>query len=120
MPRLRTPPPRGAHGRRHARPAGVLGSSWPAAGTSSSRRWRRSPLWIFAVTVLLQIVALLSRSEAWHLSVEAAGGTVERRALYRASSMQVVGSVLNSQLGVAARIAALRRSRPRRARTCRR
>ncbi len=67
---------------------------------------------IFAVTVLLQIVALLSRSEAWHLSVEAAGGTVERRALYRASSMQVVGSVLNAQLGVAARIAALRRSSP--------
>ena len=69
-------------------------------------------LWTFAVTVLLQIVALLSRSEAWHLSVEAAGGTVDRRVLYRASSMQVLGSVLNSQLGVAARIAALRRSSP--------
>jgi hypothetical protein len=68
--------------------------------------------WTFAVTVLLQIVALLSRSEAWHLSVEAAGGSVARRVLYRASSMQVLGSVLNSQLGVAARIAALRRSSP--------
>jgi uncharacterized membrane protein YbhN (UPF0104 family) len=68
--------------------------------------------WTLVVTVLLQIVALLSRSEAWHLSVEAAGGTVERRVLYRASSMQVLGSVLNSQLGVAARIAALRRSSP--------
>jgi hypothetical protein len=67
---------------------------------------------IFAVTVLLQTVALLSRSEAWHLSVEAAGGNVRRRVLYRASSMQVLGSVLNSHLGVAARIAALRRSAP--------
>ena len=38
----------------------------------------------------------------WHRTIEAAGGTVARRVLYRASSMQVVGSVLNGQLGVAA------------------
>jgi hypothetical protein len=56
---------------------------------------------------------LLSRSEAWHLTIQAAGGTVHRRVLYRASSMQVVGSVINGQLGVAARIAALRRSSPK-------
>src|ERR1043165_427047 len=62
--------------------------------------------WLLAVTVLLQIVALLARSEAWHLTIEAAGGTVERRVLYRASSMQVLGSLVNGQLGVAARIAA--------------
>ncbi|HEX2468627.1 MAG TPA: hypothetical protein VHJ54_10515 [Solirubrobacterales bacterium] len=68
--------------------------------------------WVLAVTVLLQIIALLSRSEAWHLTIQAAGGTVDRRVLYRASSMQVLGSVLNTQLGVAARIAALRRSSP--------
>jgi uncharacterized membrane protein YbhN (UPF0104 family) len=68
--------------------------------------------WVLAVTVLLQIVALLARSEAWHLSIRAAGGTVDRRVLYRASSMQVLGGVLNGQVGVAARIAALRRSSP--------
>jgi uncharacterized membrane protein YbhN (UPF0104 family) len=68
--------------------------------------------WVIAVTVLLQVVALVSRSEAWHLTIEAAGGAVERRILYRASSMQVLGSVVNGQLGVAARIAALRRSSP--------
>ena len=68
--------------------------------------------WVLAVTVLLQIVALLARSEAWHLTIEAAGGTVERRVLYRASSMQVLGGVINGHLGVAARIAALRRSSP--------
>src|SRR5215217_1458142 len=67
---------------------------------------------VLAVTVLLQIVALLARSEAWHLTIGAAGGTVARRVLYRASSMQVLGSVLNGQLGVAARIAALRHSSP--------
>jgi len=59
---------------------------------------------VLAVTVLLQVAALVARSEAWHLSIEAAGGTVERRVLYRASSMQVVGSVLNGNLGVAAPI----------------
>lgn len=71
-----------------------------------------APLSLLMVASVLQIVALLARTEAWHLSIEAAGGTVARRILYRASSMQVLGSVLNGQLGVAARIAALRRSSP--------
>jgi uncharacterized membrane protein YbhN (UPF0104 family) len=60
----------------------------------------------------LQLVALLARSEAWHICIEAAGGTVPRRILYRASSMGYVGSLLNAQVGTAARIAALRRSSP--------
>lgn len=68
--------------------------------------------WVLAATLLLQIMALVARSEAWHLTIEAAGGTVDRRVLYRASSMQVLGSVVNGQLGIAARIAALRRSSP--------
>ena len=67
---------------------------------------------VLAVTALLQVVALVARSEAWHLTIEAAGGAVARRVLYRASSMQVVGSVVTGQLGAAARIAALRRSSP--------
>ena len=68
---------------------------------------------VLAATVLLQVVALVARSEAWHITIEAAGGTVDRRVLYRASSMQVLGSVVNGQLGVAARIAALRAPRRR-------
>src|SRR5689334_14530005 len=36
---------------------------------------------ILGATVLLQVVALLARSEAWHLSIEAAGGTIARRLL---------------------------------------
>jgi uncharacterized membrane protein YbhN (UPF0104 family) len=67
---------------------------------------------MLAVTVLLQIVSLLARSEAWHLTIREAGGTVERRVLYRASSMGVLGGLLNAQVAVAARIAALRRSSP--------
>jgi uncharacterized membrane protein YbhN (UPF0104 family) len=68
--------------------------------------------WVIAVTTLLQIVALVARSEAWHITIEAAGGAVDRRILYRASSMQVLGGVINGHLGVAARIAALRRASP--------
>jgi hypothetical protein len=60
----------------------------------------------------LQLVALLARSEAWHISIGEAGGTVDRRVLYRASSMGYVGSLLNAQVGTAARITALRRSSP--------
>jgi hypothetical protein len=47
-----------------------------------------------------------------HGRIEAAGGNVPHRILYRASSMQVLGGVLNGQLGVVARITALRRSSP--------
>jgi uncharacterized membrane protein YbhN (UPF0104 family) len=66
--------------------------------------------WILAATAGLQTIALVSRSEAWHLSIEAAGGRIARRVLFRASSMQGLGSLLNGQLGVAARIVTLRRS----------
>lgn len=69
-------------------------------------------LGVLALATGLQIVALLARTEAWHLSIEAAGGTVPRRLLYRASSLGYIGSLLNAQLGTAARIAALRRSSP--------
>ena len=70
------------------------------------------PLGIVVLAVGLQIIALLARSEAWHLTIQSAGGTVARRVLYRASGMQVLGGVLNAQLGMAARITALRRSSP--------
>jgi hypothetical protein len=71
-----------------------------------------APLAIAAAAVLLQLLALLSRSEAWHVCVRAGGGSVGRRTLFRASSMGFVGGLLHTQLGTAARIAALRRSAP--------
>jgi uncharacterized membrane protein YbhN (UPF0104 family) len=89
--------------------AGVLG--WLLAGRREQFALALSEAswWILGVTVALHVVALLSRTEAWHLSVEAAGGRVARRVLFRASSMQVLGSLLSGQLGAAARIVALRR-----------
>src|SRR4051794_1740937 len=71
-----------------------------------------APLWLLGCAVLLQIIALLTRTEAWRTCVLAAGGTIGRRRLYRASSMGYVGSLVNAQLGTAARIAALRRTAP--------
>src|SRR4051812_50130764 len=68
---------------------------------------------MLGVATLLQLVALLTRTEAWKICVDEAGGTASRRRLYRASSMGVVGGLVNAQLGVAARIAALRKSAPR-------
>ena len=115
LPRLR------AFVRRRRTLLTILGSLLTAAilvGLLAGRRdefgeaLSSAPAWVLGVTALLQIVALVSRSEAWHLTIEAAGGTVARRVLYRASSMQVLGSVVNGHLGVAMRIAALRRSSP--------
>jgi uncharacterized membrane protein YbhN (UPF0104 family) len=128
-----TPRPRGASrltevaaglrdfGRRHRTLIAVVGSLATAAVLVFLLAGRRdefstalsdATVGVFAVAALLQIVALLARSEAWHLTIEAAGGTVARRVLYRASAMQVLGGVINGQLGVAVRIAALRRSSP--------
>ena len=110
-----------AFGRRHRTLLTVLGSLgtaalliWLLAGRREEFTTALSSvaIWVLLVTVLLQAVALVSRSEAWHLTIEAAGGTVPRRVLYRASSVQVLGGTVNSHLGVAARIAALRRSSP--------
>ena len=67
---------------------------------------------VLVVTAALQVVALLARSEAWHLTIREAGGSISRRVLYRASSMQVLGGLISGHVGVAARIAALRRSAP--------
>lgn len=110
-----------AFGRRRRTPltiVGTLATAGALAFVLAGRRdefaeaLARADIWILAATVLLQIVALVARSEAWHLTIQAAGGTVARRILYRASSMQVLGGVLNGHLGVAVRIAALRRSSP--------
>jgi uncharacterized membrane protein YbhN (UPF0104 family) len=69
-------------------------------------------LWVLAVATLLQVVAIVVRTEAWHVCVRAAGGTVLRRPLYRAAGLGYLGSQLNAQVGTAARVAALRKANP--------
>jgi len=108
-------------GARHRRAITIGGSllaaavlAWVLAGRRDefATALSTASLGVLLLAALLQVVALLARSEAWHVSINAAGGTVPRRVLYRASSMGYVGSLLNAHLGVAARIAALRRSSP--------
>jgi uncharacterized membrane protein YbhN (UPF0104 family) len=67
---------------------------------------------ILAVAVGLELLWILARCEAWAVCVDAAGGAVERRTLFRAASLGYLGNVLNPQFGLAVRIAALRRSAP--------
>ncbi|MHB8659460.1 MAG: lysylphosphatidylglycerol synthase domain-containing protein [Solirubrobacteraceae bacterium] len=71
-----------------------------------------APLLLLGLAALLQIAALLARSEAWHVCVRAAGGSVTRRMLFRAAGSGYLASVVNGSLGMAARIASLRRAAP--------
>jgi hypothetical protein len=73
---------------------------------------RMASLWTLGLAVLLQIVGLLARSEAWNVCVRGAGATVRRRVLYRAAGVGYLASVVNGSVGVAARIAFLRRLAP--------
>ena len=106
-------------GRRHPALVAVAGATVAGAVLVALLAGRReqfatalrdAPWWTLALAAALQLLALLARSEAWHLTIEAAGGRIARRVLFRASSFQVLGSLLNGQLGAAARIVALRRT----------
>jgi uncharacterized membrane protein YbhN (UPF0104 family) len=135
QPRLVTSPDLGAVGaarprllplvreisRRHRRLIAIIGTLGVAGLLALVLAGRReefatalssAPLAILALAAALQTLALVSRSEAWHRCILAAGGTTDRRTIYRASGIGFLGSLLNAQVGVAARIAALRRSAP--------
>jgi uncharacterized membrane protein YbhN (UPF0104 family) len=71
-----------------------------------------APAGVLLAAAALQLVALVARSAAWWVCVDAAGGTVGRRALFRAASVGYLASQLSTQLAAAARIAALRRAAP--------
>jgi uncharacterized membrane protein YbhN (UPF0104 family) len=71
-----------------------------------------APITLVGLAAGLQILALLARSEAWLVSVRAAGGRVGRRLLFRAAGVGYLASVVNGSVGMAARIASLRRVAP--------
>ncbi len=84
--------------------AGKWDELWAAAG--------RLSLALALGTVALQVVALVSRAEAWRSCLHGAGGTVDRRRIYRASGLGCAANLLSSHVGTAARITLLRRSAP--------
>ena len=71
-----------------------------------------APVWVLSLTILLQGLSLLARTEAWNTCVRATGATVGRRVLFRAAAFGYLLSLLNGSLGLAARIASLRRAAP--------
>jgi uncharacterized membrane protein YbhN (UPF0104 family) len=71
-----------------------------------------APISLLGLAVLLQIIALLARTEAWNVCVRAAGGTVSRRLLFRAAGIGYLASLVNGSVGVVLRIASLRRLAP--------
>ena len=87
----------------------VLAGRWGQFASAAAS----APWWALTAAAALQTVSLLSRTEAWNVSVRAAGGTVDRRRLYRAAGVGYLGNIVNGELGFAARIASLRRSAPR-------
>jgi hypothetical protein len=71
-----------------------------------------APFWVLGIAVVLHVLWLLARTEAWGVCIEAAGGNLGRRSLYRASSIGYLANIFNGQFGLAIRIGALRRSSP--------
>lgn len=71
-----------------------------------------APIWLLLLAALLHLASLVTRSEAWNFCMRAAGGSAPRRVVFRAAGVGSLASVLSAQLGVAARIGALRRTAP--------
>jgi hypothetical protein len=88
---------------------GVLGFVLAGHRSQFVAALHSAPISFLAASVALQIAALLSRSEAWNVCVRAAGGTVPRRLLFRAAGVGYLASIVNGSLGMAVRIASLRK-----------
>jgi hypothetical protein len=71
-----------------------------------------APVWLLAIAALLHLGSLITRSEAWHFCMRAAGGRASRRLVYRAAGIGALATVVSAQLGVATRLGTLRRTAP--------
>ena len=71
-----------------------------------------APIWLLLLAAVLQLMSLVTRTEAWNFCMRAAGGSTPRRVVFRAAGVGALASVLSAELGVAARIGALRRTAP--------
>ncbi len=91
---------------------GVLAAELAGRRGQFTAALHAAPIWLLALAVALQLLALVSRTEAWYVCVRATGATVPRRVLFRAAGVGYLASVVNGSLGLAARIASLRRAAP--------
>ena len=92
--------------------AAILAYVLAGRGAQFSAALGTAPIALVALSVLLQIGALLTRTEAWAICVRAAGGTVSRRVLFRSAAFGCVASIVNGSVGMAVRIASVRRAAP--------
>lgn len=92
--------------------AALLAYVLAGRGAQFSAALGTAPIALLALSVLLQIGALLTRTEAWTICVRAAGGTVNRRVLFRSAAFGCLASIVNGSVGMAVRIASLRRAAP--------
>lgn len=67
---------------------------------------------VLVLACIAQVAWLLTRSEAWHVCVRAAGAECGRRPLFRAAAIGNLGSIFTPSFGLAVRIAELRRTAP--------
>ena len=88
--------------------------AWVLAGRGAqfSAALRTAPITLVALSVLLQVGALLARTEAWTICVRAAGGAVNRRVLFRSAALGSIASIVNGSVGMAVRVASVRRAAP--------
>jgi hypothetical protein len=96
--------------------AGVVTAALAVELTGRSAQFstalKSAPISILLIAVVLQLVSLVARTEAWNVCIHAAGATMGRRVLFRAAGVGYLFSLLNGSLGLAARIASLRRAAP--------
>jgi hypothetical protein len=92
--------------------AALLGYVVAGRGAQFSAALETAPITLVALSVLLQVGALLTRTEAGTICVRAAGGTVSRRVLFRSAAFGCIASIVNGSVGMAVRIASVRRAAP--------
>ncbi len=86
---------------------GLYGKRDEMAGAFGSASWT-----VLALACVAQVAWLITRSEAWHVCVQAAGADCGRRPLFRAAAIGNIGSIFTPSFGLAVRIAELRRTAP--------
>jgi uncharacterized membrane protein YbhN (UPF0104 family) len=95
----------------------VLGAVLLAAITATLAHHRQDfgramgtvPLTALLAAVVLHVATVVARTEAWVVSVRAAGATTERRTLFQIASLGFAANVISGSIGAAVRIWALRR-----------
>jgi uncharacterized membrane protein YbhN (UPF0104 family) len=92
--------------------AGALGVVLAGRRGQFTAALHAAPISILLVAAALSVLALISRTEAWYVCIRATGAAVPRRVLFRSAGVGYLASVVNGSLGLAARIATLRRAAP--------